>query len=707
MSATVNLSRRRFLRNTSLAAGALVVGTALPWRNVTASEADILESGVLVAVGTDGRVTLQFTWNELGQGAMTSLALVVAEELCVTTDRVDVAVPIWESKYGDNVTGGSSSMRMSWQPLREAAAAAREMLVGAYCSRMSYVPSDCKAENGAVMHKKLGKSIPYGELVAQASDLPVPESPVLKDRADYTLVGHETPRRDTRDKVLGRAVFGFDLARPGLLRAAFARCPSLDGKVGSVDDAAALAIPGVTRVVTLETSVAVLANDTWSAFRGRDALRVEWEESGDRTDSAAYWSLMAGKADDKGFVTRNEGDVDTGLASASKVLEAEYRLPFIAHAVMEPSSCTVHVHDGTCDVEGPTQAPGWVARAVAEAIGLDTADVHMKSTYAGSAFGRRLLPDYAIEGALVSKEIGAPVQVVWSREDEMRHEFYRPASLHRLQAGLDADGRLTTWSHKTVTPSITAQRFPDPNRTGADRGAMSGIDDVDYRPAHFRATHVPVDAPINLGWLRSVYDAQNALVNECFMDELAAAAGRDPVEFRLDVLPDDSRLRRVLTEAAARSGWPHPSQPGRSLGIACHACFGSYGAQMAEVSVTKGRLRVHRIVSVLDCALAVNPNAVRAQMEGGVAMGLSVLLRERITFDRGRVLEGNFDDYDPLRLSEMPEVECHLLETDADMGGVGEPVFPPTAPAVLNAVFAATGQRIRELPIEERLRGDG
>jgi isoquinoline 1-oxidoreductase subunit beta len=704
MSATVNLSRRRFLRDTSLAAGALVVGSAIPWRDVMGADAEILEPGVLVAVGPDGRVTMQFTWNELGQGAMTSLPLVVAEELCVAPEAVDVAVPIWEFKYGNNVTGGSSSMRMSWQPLREAAAAAREMLVAAGAAGWGVAPDDCQAENGMVIHTDTDRSIPYGDLVAAAADLPVPDSPPLKDRADYTLIGRETPRRDTRAKVLGTATYGFDLARPGLQRAAFVRPPSLDATVSSVDDAAALAIPGVTRIVTLDDRVAVLADDTWSAFKGRDALRVEWNETGNATNTADYWTLMAEEADGEGFVTRDDGDVDTGLAQASSVLEAEYRLPFISHAVMEPSSCTVHVHGDMCDVEGPTQAPGWVVQSIARALQLSPANIHMKSTYAGSAFGRRLITDYWVEGARLSREIDAPVHVVWSREDEMRHEYFRPASLHRLRAGLDDNGLLTTWSHKIVTPSIVGQRFPNPNQRGADEGAVSGIDDVDYQPLNYRGTHVPVDAPLELGWLRSVYDAQNALANECFMDELATAAGIDPVKFRQDVLPADSRLRRVLTEAAERAGWPEPSQPGRSVGIACHACFGSYGAQVAEVTVTGGRLRVHRIVSVLDCALAVNPNAVRAQMEGAVAMGLGIVLRERITFDRGRVIEGNFDDYEPLRLPEMPVVECHLLETEADMGGVGEPVLPPTAPAVLNAIFAATGKRIRELPIEEALR---
>jgi len=702
---TVNLSRRRFLRDSSLATGALVLGASLPWRGALAAERD-LEPNVLVAVGRDGRATLQFTWNELGQGAMTSLAMVVAEELCLPSDAVDVEVPVWEPKYGYNVTGGSSSMRNSWVPLRKAAAAAREMLVAAGAARLGVAPADCRAEDGSVVHAATGGSLSYGELVAEAAELSVPANPALKDPGDYGVIGREAPRRDVPAKTRGEAVFGFDLARPGLARAALARCPWPGGEPDRVDDAAALAVPGVRQVVRLDDRVAVVADDTWSAFRGRDALQVTWR-GGTESDlnEAAFWARMEARASQPGYATREDGDVDAALADAATVLRADYRLPMISHAVMEPSACVAHVHDGVCDVEGPTQAPVWVARDVSRALGIPFPNVRMKSTYAGSAFGRRLINDYLVEAARVSREIGEAVQVVWSREDEMRHEYYRPASIHRQAAGLDADGRLTAWSHKVVASSIGEQHFPGSTGGGADDGALRGVADTPYRPANFHASHVPVAGATPLGWLRSVYDCQNAFANESFLDELAHAAGRDPVEFRLDFLPADSRLHRVVTEAVARSGWPTPSQPGRSVGFACHACFGSFGAQVAEVTVTDGRLRVHRIVSVLDCGPCVNPNAVRAQMEGGAAMGLSIALRERITLDGGGVVQGNFDDYEPLRMHEMPRVETHILESTDDMGGVGEPVMPPTAPAVCNAIFAACGVRVRELPIGGQLRG--
>jgi len=695
----VNLSRRRFVRNSSLLTGGLVLGSVLPWEKIIASAnaAVILEPNVLIAVRTDGRVVMQFTWNELGQGALTSLAAVVAEELCVDRDDVDVEEPIWEPKYGSNATGGSQSMRNSWDPLRKAAAAARVMLVEAGAARMGAAPGNCKAEDGHIVGPG-GRRVPYGDLVADAAALDVPEDPPLIPRSEHRIIGTRYPRRDTPAKVRGEPVFGSDITRPGLVRAAILRCPVPGGRISSVDDAAARAIPGVRGIVNLEDRVAVLADDTWTALRGREALRVEWDEGEHAAMStASIWSAMAARGVEPGFTLREDGDMAAALAGAAVVLRAEYRAPMIAHAVMEPSTCTAHVHDGFCEIEGPTQIPASVHRGVAQALGLQ--DVRVRSTWAGSAFGRRLFPDVAVDAALVSREFGGPVQVVWTREDEMRHDFYRPCSLHLLAGGLDADGQVIALDHKVVAAPIGGSRDPDRSLNRADEGVMSGISDSAYTPEAYRAVHAPVLSGAPLGYWRGVFDVQNAFVQESFLDELSVAGGIDPVVMRLAMLAPDARLRRVIEEAASLSGWPRPSVAGRTVGFACHECFGSVGAQVAEVTLDGDRPVVHRIVSVLECGPAVNPDAVRAQIEGGAAMALSTVLRERITWKEGRVEQGNFDDYEPLRMSEMPVIESHILESDRPIGGVGEPVVPPTAPAVCNAISRARGERVRELPI--------
>ncbi len=695
---TVNLSRRRFVRNSTLLSGGLVLGSVLPWEKLVAAAgaAEDLEPNALIAVRTDGRVVMQFTWNELGQGALTSLAAVVAEELCVTRDDVDVESPIWEPKYGYNATGGSQSMRNSWDPLRKAAAAARVMLVAAGAAHLGAAPGDCKAEDGHVVGPG-GRRVPYVDLISAASVLEVPADPPLIPRSEHRIVGTRYPRRDTPSKVRGEPVFASDITKPGLLRAAIRRSPVPGGKLRSVDDAAARAIPGVRDVITVGDRVVVLAADTWTALRGREVLRIEWDDGEYAAmNSADTWAAMKARSAEPGYVLRNNGDVTTALAGAARVVRAEYRAPMIAHAAMEPSTCTAHVHDGVCDLEVPTQMPASVHRGVAEALGIH--DIRVSSTWVGSAFGRRLFPDHAVDAALVSQAVGGPVQVVWTREDEMRHDFYRPCSLHLLAGGLDVDGRVVALDHTVVASPIGA-RDPGAAAARADEGVMRGVSNSPYAPSSYRATHAPMLTGMPLGYWRGVFDVQNAFVQESFLDELSQAGGVDPVELRLAMLAPDARLRRVVEEAAVRSGWPHASGPGRTVGFACHECFGSVGAQVAEVSLDGDRPVMHRIVSVIECGPAVNPDAVRAQMEGGAAMALSTVLRERITWKDGRVEQGNFDDYRILRCGEMPEIETHILKSDRPIGGVGEPVVPPTAPAVCNALSRARGARIRELPL--------
>jgi isoquinoline 1-oxidoreductase subunit beta len=701
----INTSRRDFLKTSAVLGGGLVLATmGLPATAYPSTGA--FEPNIWVAVDKDGLVKVTFAWNELGQGAMTSLAMCAADELDVAWDTVSVHIPVWESKYGNNITGGSSSMRRSWDPLRKAAAAGREMLRQAAAQAWKVEPGSCRTADGRVSHPPTGRSLGYGELVEKAAALDVPENPTLKTPDQRTIVGTRIARRDGPAKVTGQAKFCGDLRRDDLLVAAARRCPVPGGTVASFDDGPARAVKGVSDVVAFDDWVAVLANDTWAAFQGRDALTVTWDfgAGADFDDEKLHTILQNGAAED-GYAVREAGDPEAAIAAAAKVIEADYRFPFIAHCAMEPSVCIALVKGDVCEVECPTQAPVLVARDVSQALRIPFPNVHVTSTYVGSAFGRRLMADYAVEAALLSRHTGRPVKIQWTREDELQHDFYRPASLHRQTAGLDSEGRLTVWTQKVSAPSIGQQLNPTAPK-GADPAVLAGIENTLYKVPSHRFSHVPVSTPTPLGWWRSVYDHQNAFANECFLDEAALAAGKDPIEQRLELLLDDKRLKRVVEMVRDRSGWPRPSQPGRSLGFAAHACFKSFGAQVAEVSVAdNGRLSVHRVVSVIDCGPAVNPDAIRSQMEGGVAMGLGVALRESISIREGAVVQDNFDSYRPLRLDEMPSVETHIVDSDDEIGGIGEPVLPPTAPAVCNAIFAACGVRIRHLPIGSQLRG--
>jgi isoquinoline 1-oxidoreductase beta subunit len=695
MTRIVKLSRRDFLRISAGAGAGLCLGFRIEAREAWAATPAAFAPNAFLSVETSGQVAIWVVRSEMGQGVHTSMPMLVAEELECDWKSVHIEQAPTDPKFGQMSTGGSRSVRGSWTPLRKAGASAREMLVLAAAVRWGVEPASCRAEEGQVVHAASGRTLSYGALAAAAAKLPVPKDPPLKDPKDFRLLGKPVPRLDTPSKVTGRAVFGIDVRLPGMLFATVARPPVVGGKVAGFDDAKARKVPGVRKVIQVPSGVAVVADSTWAAIQGREALEVRFEDGPNGSlDSAAVERLLS-DPEAKPQVVRADGDLDAALAAATKKLEAVYQAPFLAHATMEPMNCTARVTKKSAELWAPTQAPTWAQGAVAKALGLPEAAVTVRTTLLGGGFGRRAIPDFAVEATEVSRAAGAPAQVVWTREDDMRHDLYRPASRHELRAGIDAAGCLAAWHHRVRAPSIAAQLFG--GREGRP-DVVEGAADVPYDAGAVLVDCVTPAVGLRVGWWRSVYASQNAFAEECFLDECAAAAGKDPVAFRKELLAKHPRHRGVVELAAEKAGWGSPLPAGRGRGIACYFSFGSWVAEVAEVSVQGKELRVHRVVAAVDCGRVVNPDTIQAQVESAVAYGLSAALHGEITLERGRVRQGNFDDYEPLRLDEMPAVEVHLVPSAEDPGGIGEPGLPPIAPAVANAIFAATGQRLRRMP---------
>ena len=700
------ITRRAFLKTVSAGGAALVLAVHLPPR-LFAREPDgpaapEFVPGAFLRIDATGVITIVVARSELGQGAHTAMSMLVAEELEADWSLVRIEQALAHpDRYGDMTTGGSTSVRLGWEPLRRAGAAAREMLIGAAARAWDVARAECHAEQGFVVHAPSGRRRSYGSLAAVAAGEPVPQDPPLKVPAEWRLIGRDIPRLDAPAKASGSARFGLDVRRPGQLTAVVARCPVFGGRAIAWDEAAARAVPGVRTVVQVSSGVAVVADSTWTAFRGRDALGVTWDE-GEHAglDSEELRRRFAALGGEEGRILRDEGDFAAGFAGAARRLEATYELPFLAHAPLEPMNCTALVTpDGVVEVWAPTQAAQWAQAAAAQAAGVPVEKVRLHTTFSGGAFGRRLMPDFVVEAVEVAKGLGAPVQVVWSREDDLAHDHYRPASLHRVAAGLDGEGRLVAWRHRIVSPSIAAHNF-GAQAYADDPDAGDGATQLAYGIPHLRVEHVLATTPVPVGWWRSVYNTQNAFVNEGFLDECAVAAGVDPLAYRQRLLPADSRLRGVLERAAAEAGWGGPLPPGRARGLAAHECFGSFAAQVAELSLeADGRVRVHRMTCAVDCGVPVHPDGIRAQMEGCVALALSAVFDGEITFAGGRVGQRNYGDYPVLTLDRMPEVDVHLIASGAAVGGIGEPGLPPVAPAVTNALFALTGRRIRRLPV--------
>jgi isoquinoline 1-oxidoreductase beta subunit len=698
MSAIRKLSRRQFLGVSATGAAGLWLAVNLPPAAAGAAPQTGLAPDAWLRIEPGGQVTVFLAKSEMGQGTFTGVAVLLAEELEADWRRVRVVQADADAtRFGQMMTGGSRSVRALFDPLRKTGAAAREMLISAAARRWKVDRSTCSAEQGFVVHGPSGRKLAYGDLASAAAREPVPKDPPLKDPSRWRLIGKRVPRLDGPDKVTGRARFGLDVRVPGLRFAAVARPPVVGGKVSGFDAAKAKAVQGVRQVVEVPSGVAVVADSTWAALQGRDALAATFEPGPNGgLDSAALAKALAEAK--PGKPARREGDLDAALEKAARRLEATYELPLLAHATMEPMNATADVRRGGAELWLPTQAPTWAQADVAKALGLPPEKVKVHVTFLGGGFGRRALPDFPIEAALVSRAARAPVQVVWTREDDLRHDYYRPAGRNELRAGLDASGRLVAWHHRVRTPSISKQIFGNPQRWGEHPDVLEGAIGFPYAAGAVQIDAAMPEVGIRIGWWRSVYSSQNAFPEESFVDELAAAAGKDPVAFRLEHLPEGSRLRGALVLAAEKAGWGKAPPAGRGRGVACHSSFGSHVAEVAEVSVDQGRVRVHRVVAAVDLGVAVNPDSVEHQVEGAIVYGLSAALRGEITLANGAVVQGNFDTYEPLRIDEMPDVEVHLVPSREAPGGIGEPGLPPIAPAVANAIFALTGKRLRRLP---------
>jgi len=727
------VNRREFLKTGAAGGAALVIGFHLS-RKALADQAQDQEKktpnpfDAWVRITPDNRVTLVLGKSEMGQGVYTSLPMILAEELCVDWKHVHVEQAPTNPKVYDLGTGGSGSVAGSWLPLRQAGAAAREMLIAAAAKKWQVGADTCKAKDGYVVHGHPERSFRYGELVADAAKLEIPNlnKVPLKNADDFTIVGREVHRLDTPAKSTGSANFGIDSRIPGMLYAVIARCPVFEGKVASFDGTKAKAVPGVRDVFEIKTSgrgastsggVAVLADNSWAAMQGRKALEVKWDEGAAANESSEELRRQfLENAAKPGGVLRNDGDAEAALASAAKKVEAVYELPFAAHVCMEPMNCTVQIGPDSAEAWVPSQGPQWAQAVIAEAAKLPPEKVAVHTTLMGGGFGRRYQADFVMEAAQVAKISGKPVMVLWTREDDMQHDFYRPASYHKLAGALDHDGKLTAYKHFQTSTSIAAKW----SQKGADDPGLGEFGTgatIPYATPNIRIEYTLAHSSAPRAWWRSVEQSSSGFVMESFIDELAHASGQDSLAFRLKLIGDSrkipqfgegreedhpldtGRLKGVLQLAAEKAGWGKPLPKGQGRGIAGFFSFFSYVAAVADVSSSNSAFKVNRIVCAVDCGRAVNPNGVRAQVESAAIYALTATVKDAITVEHGRVVQANFNDYSMIRMKEAPPIEVYIVPSTEAPTGIGEPTVPVIAPAICNAIFSATGKRLRRLPI--------
>jgi isoquinoline 1-oxidoreductase subunit beta len=700
------LSRREFVAAGIAAGAGLVIGFYLPHGGE--SKKEVFSPNAYLRITPDNKVTIVVARSEMGQGVRTALPMILAEELEADWKQIEIEQAGASTLYGDQTTGGSASVRTTWDPMRKAGAQAREMLISAAALTWGVPRSGCAAEGGRIKHAASNRSLSYGELVSKAATLPIPTDVPLKQNKDYKIVGQRLPRVDSPSKVKGEAVFGIDHRVPGMKYAVLSRCPVIGGKVSSFDDKDSKKISGVSYLGKIgDSAVAVVADSVWGAMEGRRLLNVMWDEGPNKDlNTAAVVASLKSATSKKAVSLFSAGDV---AKVSGRKISAEYNLPFMAHAPMEPGNCTAHFQGIKCELWAPTQVPQDCRDSVATAIGLDPDQVKVNVTLMGGGFGRRLEHDYTVEAALVSKAINAPVKVMWTREDDMRSSMYRPASLHQLSATIDGSGFPVALRHRIIAPSISGQKG-QPTPGGVDPDLPDEAGPV-YGIPNYTIEYVMTETPVPLGWMRSVYALQAAFALESFIDELAVASGKDALQYRLHLLAKDqdlpyftttwktARMRGVLQLAAEKAGWDKPLPAGRYRGIACFGCFASYMAEVVEISMDGDQPRVHRVVAAVDCGQVVNPSILEQQIQGGIVYGLGNALRAKITIEKGRVVQGNFDDYAPLRMEETPTVEVYAVPSTESPTGIGEPSVPPIAPALCNAIYAATKKRIHALPI--------
>lgn len=718
MTAKTEIDRRSFLKVTLVAGGALVIGASLPFRsraeerfNLSPEPAADFQPNAFIRIAPDGKITITVGQAEMGQGVLTSLPMIVADELevdwkDVSYEQGPAGKEFINPAFGAQITGGSASIKGFFDPLRKSAASVREMLIGAAATQWGVAPETLRARNGEVFDPVSKRSAKYGTLLEAAAKITPPTTPKLKDAKDFRYIGKSIKRLDSPEKVNGTGIFGIDVKVPGMLTATIMRSPVLGGKVTNVDDAAAKAVKGVRNVVRLEIGVAVVADNYWAAKKGRDALKITWDEGAMKgvSSEALYKASIEAAKNGKGIEAKKIGDVAAGRSKAAKTIEAVYYAPYLAHATMEPMNATADVRADSCEVWSGIQAQMVVQGQVAKILGIAPEKVKINNTLLGGGFGRRL-GDYVLDAVRLSKAVGKPVKVVWTREDDMHGDFFRPSAYNVMSAGVDATGRPVFWQHRIVSPSIMATLGPGlfgfaPPPDKLDDSATEGAHTLPYDTQNLYVDWVPINQGVPVGFWRSVGSSHTAFSTECFLDEVAHAAGKDALAFRLSLLEKHPRHAGALKLAAEKAGWGKALPKGMGRGIAVHESFGSYVAQVAEVSVEKdGNVRVHRVVCAVDCGQIVNPDTVNAQMEGAIVYGLTAALYGEITLKDGRVEQQNFYDYKMLRMNEMPKIEVHIVPSTEKHGGVGEPGTPPIAPAVVNAIFAATGKRIRSLPI--------